>query len=49
MPPQSRARSRDLQNGAYRIVFNNEQQANERHNRLNIRDTSTDPYNLNGD
>ena len=30
-------------------MFNNEQLSQERHNRLNFRDTSTEPNNLNGD
>ena len=43
---QSGVRRRELQDGAYRMVFNNQTNL---HNKVNLRDTSTDPNNLFGD
>ena len=40
---------RNLQNGAYRMVFTDKKSQSSNHNRLNLRDKSTDPGNLYGD
>ena len=38
-----------LPDSGYRIVFNNEQSRQQYHNRMDYRDTSSDPVNLHGD
>ena len=46
MPVRARP---DLQNSAYRIIFNEDRTKQRHHNKINIRDTSVDPANIYGD
>ena len=48
-PPIVLNRREHLPSSGYRIVFNNEQNRQQYHNRMNYRDTSSDPSNLHGD
>ena len=46
--PPSGVQRRELQDGAYRMVFN-KNTGSSYHNKTNLRDTSTEPGNLAGD